>query len=150
MTLYLDTGFIIFVEEVGIMDLKISELAEVCGINKETVRYYERKSLIPEPTRNKSGYRVYHSDTVNRVKFIKRMQRLGFSLSEIHKLLGVEDRDDIRCQDMYQFVSRKEDEVDRQIRDLQRVKIVLNDLKQRCPNEKDLQACPIIESLVDE
>ena len=61
--------------------------------------------------------------------FIKRMQELGFSLSEIHKLLGVVDKDDVRCSDIYEFVSQKVDEVQQQIRDLMRVENMLNDLK---------------------
>lgn len=56
----------------------ISELADKCGVNKETIRYYERFGLIPVPTRTNAGYRTYQEETVNRIQFIKRMQDLGF------------------------------------------------------------------------
>ncbi|MFC0525455.1 Hg(II)-responsive transcriptional regulator [Pontibacillus salicampi] len=132
------------------MKYKISELAEVCNVNKETIRYYERKSLIPEPYRNSSGYRIYGDSTVKRVSFIKKMQDLGFSLSEIYKLLGIVDKDSDRCQDMYQFVSQKQINVEKKINDLKHIQKVLNDLKNCCPNERDLYACPIIENVLED
>lgn len=89
------------------MSYHISEFADKCDVNKETIRYYERKGLIQEPPRTKSGYRIYSENTVKRVGFIKRMQELGFSLNEIHKLLGVVDKDESRCADMFEFVSKK-------------------------------------------
>ncbi|WP_026022938.1 MerR family transcriptional regulator, partial [Paenisporosarcina sp. TG20] len=70
------------------MSYRISEFADKCGVNKETIRYYERKSLLQEPSRTDAGYRIYPEETVKRVGFIKRMQELGFSLNEIYKLLG--------------------------------------------------------------
>lgn len=77
------------------------------------------------------------------------MQELGFSLSEIHKLLGVVDKDEVRCSDMYEFVSQKVDEVQQQIRDLMRVENMLNDLKECCPNGEYLYSCPIIEKMFE-
>lgn len=78
------------------------------------------------------------------------MQEMGFSLSEIYKLLGVVDNDEVRCEDMFEFVSKKEEEVHKQIEDLKRIVTMLKDLKQRCPDEKMLHECPIIESLIEE
>jgi MerR family transcriptional regulator, mercuric resistance operon regulatory protein len=129
---------------------RIGELADKCNVNKETIRYYERKGLIKEPSRTKSGYRLYSEDTVKRIGFIKRMQELGFSLSEIHKLLGVVDKDEVRCADMYNFVSQKIDEVQQRMKDLKRIENMLNKLKERCPNEEQLHECPIIEFLIDD
>ncbi|MBA2176070.1 Hg(II)-responsive transcriptional regulator [Halobacillus locisalis] len=132
------------------MEYKISELAGICNVNKETIRYYERKSLIPKPYRNNSGYRIYGDSTVKRVSFIKKMQDLGFSLSEIYKLLGIVDKDSDRCQDMYQFVSEKQMDVEKKINDLKHIQKVLSNLKDCCPNERDLYACPIIENVLDD
>jgi len=129
------------------MSYRISRFAEKCAVNKETIRYYERKKLLQEPVRTTGGYRTYSEEDVKRVKFIKRAQELGFSLSEIYKLLGVVDKDQARCEDMFDFVSQKEREVQKQIEDLKRMASLLEDLKQRCPNEKELHACPIIELL---
>ncbi|APC49062.1 MULTISPECIES: Hg(II)-responsive transcriptional regulator [Bacillaceae] len=129
------------------MIYRISEFANKCGVNKETIRYYERKNLLQEPYRTEAGYRMYSDDEVKRVGFIKRIQELGFSLSEIYKLLGVVDKDEVRCQDMFEFVSKKQEEVQKQIEDLKRIETMLDDLKQRCPDEKQLHSCPIIETL---
>lgn len=125
----------------------ISSFSEKCGVNKESIRYYERKNLLPEPDRTNSGYRVYSEEDVKRVKFIKHLQEIGFSLNEIYKLLGVVDKDEVRCQDMFEFVSKKQKEVQKQIEDLKRIETMLDDLKQRCPAEKQLHSCPIIETL---
>ena len=65
------------------MSYRISEFAEKCGVNKETIRYYEKKNLLQEPFKTNAGYRIYSDDDVKRVGFIKRMQELGFSLNEI-------------------------------------------------------------------
>ena len=132
------------------MSYRIGSFANICGVNKETIRYYEKKRLLQEPSKTTAGYRIYSDDDVKRVGFIKRMQELGFSLSEIYKLLGVVDKDEIRCEDMFEFVSKKEMEVQKQIEDLKRIDRMLKDLKQRCPDEKRLHACPIIETLIEE
>lgn len=130
------------------MSYQISVFAEKCGVNKKTIRYYEKKALLKEPNRTDAGYRIYSDDDVKRVKFIKRLQDLGFSLSEICKLLGVVDNDNVRCQGMYEFVSKKEKEIQKQIADLKRTESMLQDLKNRCPDQKAINQCPIIEWLV--
>lgn len=130
------------------MNYQISVFAEKCGVNKETIRYYEKKALLKEPYRTDAGYRIYSDNDVKRVKFIKRLQDLGFSLSEIYKLLGVVDNDNVRCQGMYEFVSKKEKEIQKQIADLKRTESMLQDLKKRCPDQKAINQCPIIEWLV--
>lgn len=135
---------------IGVNNLsyQISVFAEKCGVNKETIRYYENKALLKDPIRTDAGYRIYTDDDVKRVKFIKKLQDLGFSLSEIYKLLGVVDNDDLRCQGMYEFVSKKEIEIQEQIVDLKRIESMLKDLKSRCPDQKAINQCPIIESLI--
>ncbi|MFL2131501.1 Hg(II)-responsive transcriptional regulator [Ruoffia sp. FAM 24228] len=130
------------------MKYLISEFAEKSGVNKETIRYYEGKKLLEEPIRTDSGYRLYSDADIKRVKFIKQMQNLGFSLNEIYKLLGVVDQDSVRCQNMFDFVSQKQIEVQKQIADLKQIESMLGDLKGRCPNEKEMYACPIIETLI--
>lgn len=130
------------------MRYRISELAEKCSINKETIRYYERIGLLSKPSRTDAGYRVYSDNTVKRILFIKRMQDLGFSLVEINKLLGVVDKDSERCRDMNDFVIQKIEEVQKKIRDLKRIEHMLINLKECCPDEKSLHDCPIIEILM--
>ncbi|QKY69407.1 Hg(II)-responsive transcriptional regulator [Lentibacillus sp. CBA3610] len=130
------------------MSYRIKVFAEKCGVNKETIRYYEQKALLKEPSRINTGYRIYSDDDVKRVKFIKRLQDLGFSLSEIYKLLGVVDNDEIRCKNIFEFVSKEEIEIQEQIVDLKRIESMLKDLKSRCPDQKAINQCPIIESLI--
>jgi len=129
------------------MKYLISEFAENSGVNKETIRYYERKKLLEEPPRTEAGYRLYSDEDVKRIKFIKQLQELGFTLKEIYKLLGIVDQDSVRCQNMFDFVSRKQGEVQKQIEGLKRINNMLSDLKERCPDEKHLYACPIVETL---
>lgn len=128
---------------------RIGELAERCGVNKETIRYYERLGLIPEPNRTKSGYRMYSLQTVDRMKFIKRLQELGFTLNEIDKLLGVVDHNDAKCRDIYNFTVLKLEDIERKIEDLKKIEQMLMDLKKRCPDNKNIYECPIIETLMD-
>ncbi|MBU5343835.1 Hg(II)-responsive transcriptional regulator [Caldifermentibacillus hisashii] len=130
------------------MSYRISVFAKKCGVNKETIRYYEQKALLNEPSRTNAGYRIYSDEDVKRVKFIKRLQDLGFSLSEIYKLLGVVDNDEVRCKNIFEFVSKKGIEIQEQIADLKRIDSMLKDLKSRCPDQKALHQCPIIESLI--
>lgn len=131
------------------MNFRSGEISKLCNVNKETLRYYERKGLIADPVRSDAGYRLYPEDTINRIKFIKRIQELGFTLSEIDKLLGVVDKDDVRCADMNDFVVKKLEDVQVKIRDLQRIETMLKDLNDRCPSEKAIHDCPIIEALID-
>src|SRR2546430_10273604 len=72
------------------MALKIGEVVERGGVNLQTIRYYEREKLLPEPPRLPSGYRMFPEQTVHRVRFIKRAQELGFSLAEIRDLLSIQ------------------------------------------------------------
>jgi DNA-binding transcriptional MerR regulator len=72
--------------------LKIGEVARRGGVNLETIRYYERERLLLKPPRLSSGYRMFPADAVHRVRFIKRAQELGFSLSEIRELLSCQLR----------------------------------------------------------
>lgn len=128
---------------------RISQLAKECNVNKETIRYYERLGVIPEPTRTDSGYRMYPEDMVQRIGFIKRMQDLGFTLQEIDKLLGVVDRDEVKCKDMYDFTDLKLREIQSKIDDLKKIERMLISLKEKCPENKEMFECPIIETLME-
>ena len=67
------------------------ELAKQGGVNIETIRYYEQRGLLPKPPRSQAGYRLFSLDDVQRVRFIKRAQQLGFTLEEVTSLLTLED-----------------------------------------------------------
>ncbi|WP_298202547.1 Hg(II)-responsive transcriptional regulator [Desulfosporosinus sp.] len=127
--------------------LTISELAKNAGVNIETIRYYERLGLISKPPRTESGYRAFPPEVTQRIKFIKRSQDLGFTLSEIHKLLSMTDSESFDCREVRQFASQKLTEVEQKIRDLQSIKSILQDLSSRCPGQGAIQSCPIVERL---
>lgn len=125
-------------------ELKISQVAKEAGVNIETVRYYERLGLILVPPRTESGYRLFPSETVERIKFIKRAQDLGFTLSEIKILLVSSDNEDFDCREVQQFARQKLEEIESKIRSLEEIKSILQDLSNRCPGQGPISKCPII------
>lgn len=126
-------------------DLTISKLAMAAGINVETVRYYERRNLIAQPTKPEHGYRKYPQATLERILFIKRAQELGFTLDEITNLLMLSES---TCGEVQGIAEQKLDTVNTKIEDLRRLQAVLNNLVIQCQNNPDQSRCPIIESLL--
>jgi MerR family copper efflux transcriptional regulator len=125
--------------------MTIGRLAKQAGVNIDTIRYYERNGLIPEPTRRLSGYREYGPTDVARLRFILRAKELGFTLAEISELLSLSADRDVsgvkrRAEDRLQQVEHK-------IKELQRVRRGLKTLIDACPGHGDLERCPIIAAL---
>lgn len=119
-------------------------------VNVETVRYYERRQLIPSPPRGPSGYRQFAPDVVRRIRFIKRAQHLVFTLNEIKKLLTLADGDDVACDSVRNFALAKITEMDAKINHLQKLRVVLADLAAACKERHPLGECPIIDALSEE
>lgn len=148
MTLYLGTGFSLTLGAMEIsMAMRIGELAERAGVNLQTIRYYEREGLLPEPPRLDSGYRLFPDSAVRRVRFIKRAQEIGFSLSEIRQLLSLRidagrERAEVRA-----LVQAKMADIDGRIRTLKAMKMALNTLTERCSGCGPASDCPILESI---
>ena len=124
--------------------LTIGRLARAAGVNVETIRYYQRLGLVPEPPRPTGGYRHYPPETVDRIRFIKRAQRLGFTLQEIGELLALGDG---ACEDVRRRAERKCAQIAAQIRDLQALHRTLEQLITRCREGDGGGGCPIIESI---
>ena len=124
--------------------LTIGHLARMAGVNIETVRYYQRTGLIDEPPKPGSGYRIYPPRTIERIKFIKRAQGLGFSLKEINELLELGDG---HCEDVRVKAEQKRDHIDQQINELTKLRNTLDTLINNCQNTDDSVHCPIIETL---
>ena len=127
--------------------LTIGRLARLGGVNLETVRYYEREGLIPKPPRTRSGYRVFPDEAPRRLRFIKRAQELGFSLSEIRELLSLRMRPGTNRADIRARADAKIADVDEKIRALEGIKRALRTLTDRCDGCGPLLACPILETL---
>lgn len=131
--------------------LTISEAAKKCGVNIETIRYYEKRGLIQAPPRTISGYRAFPNKTIERIHFIKRAQELDFTLSEIQKLISISDNDEnFTAIDAKQFATEKLNEVEKKIRGLESVKTLLEDLLERCSGKAPLCECPIIQNFTKE
>lgn len=127
-------------------NLTTGQLAKATGVHVETIRYYERRGLIPIPSRRASGYRVFTQDYVGRIRFIKRAQALGFTLKEISELLALSDGNPV-CEDIRKFTEEKIKDIETRIHDLTRIKEVLQDLVNQCMGKKKFSGCPIIKSL---
>lgn len=123
--------------------LTIGRLGRKAGVNVETVRYYQRIGLIKEPVKPYSGFRTYSNETVDRIKFIKRAQNLGFSLSEISELLKMGEG---QCDDVRHRAETKRAQIKAQIRALRALDQTLSKLVTACKTEKS-PTCPIVETL---
>jgi len=125
-------------------NLTIGFVAKAANVNIETIRYYQRIGLIIEPDKPLQGFRVYPTETLKRIKFIKRAQQLGFSLSEIAELLQLGEGS---CNDVRQRAEHKRDHIDQQINDLQNLRSTLTQLINSCKNNNGNQHCAIVETL---
>jgi DNA-binding transcriptional MerR regulator len=103
--------------------LKIGEVASLTGMSVKTIRYYEEIGLLaPATTRSESGYRLFSSQVLNRLAFIKRSQSLGLSLSEIQELLAVHDSGQLPCDSVKQHLLLKVEAITEQIESLEILK----------------------------
>lgn len=127
--------------------LTTSEVAEQADVNIQTVRYYERRGLIPEPPRTSAGYRQYDGEHVARIRFIKRAQELGFTLEEAHELLQLRATPDADRADVRAVAQDKIGEVEAKIRDLRRIRKTLDDLVEACEGHGSTSKCPILGAL---
>ena len=128
----------------------IGELAKQAKVHVETLRYYERRGLIPRPRRTVSNYRVYSSENLRRVKFIKQAQGLGFSLKEIKKLLALRATPRARCADVRTYAAHKIEDIEGKIRSLAHMRKTLEKLIAECSGDGPVTQCPILESLDSE
>lgn len=124
------------------------ELARAGGVNRETIRYYERHGLLLEPRRSGANYCLFDEQAVERLRFIKRAQAVGFSLGEIRELLDLRFAPDTACGDVRELVEAKIAAIEAQLRSLQEMRDVLLDLAEACPGGgHDLGECPILDHL---
>ena len=124
--------------------LTIGQLAQRARVNIETVRYYQRLGLINEPQKPEQGYRIYPDETIERILFIRRAKQLGFTLKEIAELLELGDG---HCNDVRLRAEEKQQQIKKQIEDLQNLQQTLTKLIKSCQQENNNSLCPIVESL---
>jgi Hg(II)-responsive transcriptional regulator len=130
--------------------MRIGEVARLADVNVQTLRYYERRGLLPSPARRPSGYREYSPDTVRVVRFIKRAQELGFSLHDVGELLELR-RNPARNRLAARAVAeRKVEDIAARIRRLTAMQQALKQLVKACECSDRSHECPIIEALDDD
>jgi Hg(II)-responsive transcriptional regulator len=123
----------------------IGALSRESGVNLETIRYYERISLLPAPPRSASGYRRYDDTAVKRLRFIRRGRELGFGIEEIKTLLQLADHPENPCQEADRLAKAHLAEVETKIQDLLAMRDVLARLAD-CQSHK-AEHCRLIETL---
>ena len=126
--------------------MQIGEVAGSAGVNIQTLRYYERRGLLPQPKRRGSGYREYDPDTVELVRFIKRAQELGFTLAEVGDLIRLRSSNG-DCTQARALATAKMEDIERKINQLDAMRQALKLLVEECACEQRAPGCPIIEAL---
>ncbi|MBI2882493.1 MAG: MerR family transcriptional regulator [Candidatus Methylomirabilis oxyfera] len=127
--------------------LTVGQLAKQAHVNLETIRYYERRGILPEPPRRESGYRQYPPEAVERIRFIRRAQELGFSLKEIQELLSLRVDPGTTSADIKKRAEAKLADIDTKLRDLNRMKTALTKLTVACRGRGPTSECPILDAL---
>ena len=121
----------------------IGKLAKGLNISVETIRFYERESLIKQPIKPESGYRLYSNDIADQLRFIAKAKALGFTLKEISSLMLM----DGNCVKVESFGLQKLEIIRNKISDLQRLEKVISEMTNSCKANQDQSTCPIIDSL---
>ena len=129
--------------------LKIGELAELAGISRDALRFYEKHGLVTPSARTQSGYRLYSKSDVLRIRFILSAKEVGFTLNEIHQLLELEvTKDDKSCQDVKQFVDKKIQVVNQRLTETKKIKQSLQTLSNACcGGDEPATHCTILGAL---
>jgi Hg(II)-responsive transcriptional regulator len=126
--------------------MRIGELARSVDISVETIRYYQRIGLLEVPQKPYGGTRSYGTEDLQRLRFIRRAQQLGFSLHDICALLELSRSD---CEQVQKLATEKLSLVQEKLGQLRRIESVLAETLTQCAKRKGNQPCPIIESLTE-
>ncbi|MFT5193762.1 MAG: MerR family copper efflux transcriptional regulator [Cellvibrionaceae bacterium] len=129
------------------LGLSAGKLAKAADVNIETLRYYEKRGLLPEPPRKESGYRIYPQADVDRLKFIKGAQTLGFTLSEIQELLEMRIDTHANRADVRKQATQKVSSIREKIEALEAMEQALNHLIDQCHGDGSTADCPILEAI---
>lgn len=127
--------------------MKISDLAQQTGVSSDTIRYYEKIGLLPEPARNLNNYRVYSAEHVKYLRFIKNCRQLDMTQEEIARLLHLAISPFEPCDEINQLLDEHLGHVQERIQELQQVEVVLSKLREQCLHPKQVQDCGILEGL---
>jgi MerR family transcriptional regulator, mercuric resistance operon regulatory protein len=121
-------------------------LAKQTGVHIETIRYFEKIGLMPEPPRTTGGHRIYDESLLKRLSFIRRCRELGFRPVELRGLLELVDGGGYSCAEVLESVQAHLQRISGKIRDLRKMQKTLRELSHQCTGE-DVPGCPIVEVL---
>lgn len=127
--------------------MRIGQLAQLVGVEKQTIRFYERQGLLPPPNRQENGYRVYNERHVERLAFIRRCRILGLSLSEIKELQLYQDDPHQPCAAVNALLDDHISHVRSQIITLQALETQLTSLRASCNDGREVEACGILAGI---
>jgi Cd(II)/Pb(II)-responsive transcriptional regulator len=127
--------------------LKIGDLAERTGCLVETIHYYERKGLLPEPARSKGNYRLYNDEHAEQLRFIRHCRSLDMTLDEIRVLLNFRNTPDENCSDVNTLLDKHIGHVADRIEELTRLEIQLQELRMKCQKTSSAKDCGILQEL---
>jgi MerR family mercuric resistance operon transcriptional regulator len=130
----------------AINSITIGKLAAAAGVNLETIRYYERIGLMPEPPRTASNQRDYEPSDIRRLSFIRRARELGFTLDEIRGLLALSKPGHRSCADVSQIAGAHLHDVRAKIKHLRKLERILSETVGKCSGRK-VPACPVLDML---
>ena len=129
------------------MQLKIGDLAREAQCPTETIRYYEREGLLPEPTRTAGNYRVYGRTHIERLGFIRNCRSLDMTLDEIRELLRVRDVPQENCGAAHRLLDEHIAHVALRIQELQQLERQLKALRRQCGPARAEKECGILDGL---
>jgi MerR family transcriptional regulator, copper efflux regulator len=129
--------------------MKTTEAARAAEIKISTIRYYERQGILAAESRSAAGYREFTDEEVRRLKFVKRAQKLGFSLAEIRSFFALSSKRIVLNQDILQMGQAKLADLDHRIQSLTRMQVALESLLSNVCEPSEAVECPIVGSLAD-
>ena len=127
--------------------MAVGALARATDCPVETIRYYERESLLPEPARSEGNYRLYTQAHVERLTFIRNCRTLDMTLEEIQRLLALRDLPHESCAGINSLVDEHIEHVQARIDSLQALRAQLTELRDRCNDPKEAEGCGILRQL---
>lgn len=130
--------------------MRSSQVATQAGVNVQTLRYYERRGLLPAPDRLESGYRSYGTDAVRTVRFVKSAQQLGFSLEEIDSLLDLAAGGPDNCDAAKTLATEKLTQLEQKIASLTVMRDSLRQLVATCSRSRGKRVCPLLDAIEED
>jgi Cd(II)/Pb(II)-responsive transcriptional regulator len=128
-------------------NFKIGELATAGGCQVETIRYYEREGLLPQPARSAGNYRLYGTEHVDRLTFIRHCRSLGMSLTDVRRLLHFKDAPDENCNEVNLLLDTHIAQIAERMEELKNLQAQMLELRSHCSQNQAAKDCGILQGL---